>query len=139
MKCGDFAFRLVFVTLAIVLMGGIGGCGKAGGKKLSAVQGTVTYKGQPLDKGTVSFMPVPKGTTSSGEISNGKYRLSTYQKDDGVAAGSYKVAVIAWEQEPDMKTGGKPAIPKKYFDAEKSGLTAKVSEGPQQIDFELND
>jgi hypothetical protein len=107
---------------------------------LSEVKGTVNYKGQPLAKGTISFMPVGGTNTASGEIENGVYSLSTFVKGDGAPPGDYKVAVSAWEKEPEMGVEGVPAIPRKYLDASQSLLTASISSEKSQIkDFDLQD
>jgi hypothetical protein len=109
------------------------------GQKLTPVKGKVTYKGAPLAKGRITFMPSKPGNTSSGEIVNGEYTLSTYKPSDGAPAGQYKVSISSWTQEPDMQSAGVPAIPKKYFNADQSKLTADVTEKSTPIDFDLTD
>lgn len=105
---------------------------------LSMVKGNVKFKGANLAKGTVTFMPVTGTNTSSGEIANGSYSMSTFTKGDGVPPGEYSVSITSWEKLPGMGEEGVPAIPKKYFDSKQSGLTAKVTEQRSQtIDFDL--
>jgi len=53
--------------------------------------------------------------------------------------GKYKVAVTAWEKEPEMGTEGVPAIPKKYLSPNESGLTADVTAQSPQVDFDLKE
>src|SRR5262249_29072756 len=65
------------------------------GKRYS-VSGTVTYNGQPLDKGAISFVP-EKGTGATGAIENGSYALSTAGGGDGALPGKYKVTIMAKE------------------------------------------
>ena len=125
------------VCLAVCLL--LAGCGgSSGGQKLVPVKGKVTYKGQPVAKGRVTFMPLTPGNSSSGPIVDGVYKLSTYKTDDGAPPGKYKVAVTSWVKEPDMQSEGEPAIPKKYFNADTSQLTAEVGNQPS-IDFDLKD
>ena len=105
---------------------------------LSEVRGMVKYNGQPLAKGTITFMPVGGTNSASGDIENGAYSLSTFVKGDGAPPGEYKVAVSAWEKEPDMGVEGVPKIPRRYFDANQSQLTATISsEKSQTKDFDL--
>ena len=127
---------------ALAAIGLVIGCGGPSGPaaKLVPVTGKVTYKGQPLAKGTVSLMPVKPGNTATGEIVGGAFKLSTYQKDDGAPPGQYKVAVTAWEKEPTMDAPkGVPAIPQKFFDPAKSGLTAEVSPQKTELNFDLKE
>jgi len=105
---------------------------------LAAVKGVVAYQGQPLPSGTITFMPVRGTNTATGEIVNGEYSLSTFTPGDGAPPGEYQVAVTAWKKPPEMGVEGVPAIPARYLDPKKSGLTATVSqEQEQKIDFQL--
>lgn len=105
---------------------------------LKKVTGAVSHAGTPLTKGTVTFMPVHGTQSAAGEIVDGKYELSTFAKNDGVTPGEYKVSVAAWTTEPGMGTAGVPAIPKKYFDSETSGVSVTVTEeGVQTHDIAL--
>ncbi len=98
----------------------------------------MSYQGQPLATGTISFMPVNGTNTASSEIVNGEYSLSTFTAGDGAPAGEYKVAVTAWTKMPEMGVEGVPSVPRKYLDPNQSGLTATISqEESQTIDFQL--
>lgn len=133
------ALGALCVLATLGLLTGCGGSSGAGAK-LVPVSGKVSYKGQPLAKGRVSLMPVKPGNTATGEVVDGAFRLSTFQKDDGAPPGQYKVAVTAWEKEPTMESPkGVPAIPEKYFSPEKSGLTADISAQKAELNFELKE
>ena len=134
-----YAKRTVGAGVCLAICLSFAGCGgPAGGQKLVPVKGKVTYRGQPLAKGRVTFMPLTPGNSSSGPIVDGVYKLSTYKTDDGAPPGSYKVAVTSWVKEPDMQSEGEPAIPKKYFSTDTSQLTAEVGNQPS-IDFDLKE
>jgi hypothetical protein len=139
------------------------GCGDDALGKRYKVTGTVTYKGTPLEKGTVTFYAVggenAEARGASGSIVNGSYTLSTIGGDDGAFPGEYVVAIAA--RAPDMseakanqaKVGGSmrqddvakayrdapSAIPKKYESTTTSGLKATVKEQSNRIDFPLTD
>jgi hypothetical protein len=67
------------------------------GKRYS-VSGTVTYNGNPLEKGQISFVPDDaKGIGATGVIENGSYTLSTGGNNDGARTGKYKVTITAKE------------------------------------------
>ena len=136
LRWGKLVVGAAMCLAAGILLTGCGGTPE--GQKLVRVTGKVTYKGQPLAKGRVTFMPLAPGNSSSGAVVNGIYKLSTYKPDDGAPPGSYKVAVTSWTKEPDMQSEGEPAIPKRYFSTDTSQLTAEVGKQPA-IDFELQD
>jgi len=99
---------------------------------------------------------------------NGKFEMTSLNSGDGALPGEYKVSIskvedsnpahqVTAEQFAQMVSGGKPPptgptkpgqrqktggleyhVPEKYLDAEKSGLTAKVtSDGKNDFLFEL--
>ena len=123
----------------------VAGCGDPLGRQ--AVSGKVTFKGQPLDQGSIRFVPADgKGATESGGgIENGKY---TIPRDHGLVPGKYKVTVFSYDQKgpkvqmPEMPGESsavqfKERIPEKYN--LKTTLTAEVtSGGPNTFDFNLD-
>jgi len=136
------------------------GCGPDDGLGTRySVSGTVTYNGKPLPKGSISFTPddATTGRAASGSIVDGVYTLTTQSPDDGALPGSYKVGISAVEVDltkasaKAKKTGmmisqGEIAkskrtnsVPSKYLLPESSGLTAKVEEKSNTIDFQLTD
>lgn len=135
------------------------GCGSDDGLgRRYRVTGKVTYNGQPVEKGNISFMPVGGAESArgaGGEITDGYYSLSTLGDNDGAFPGKYKVAVVAMDVDlsPYMKHGGVPdqvnvskaeskakrLVPAKYQLPDKSGLTAEVGEKDEEINFDLTD
>jgi hypothetical protein len=148
---------VISASLTIVIFG----CGDDGLGKRYPVSGTVTYKGEPLEKGTINFYTTASGEArgASGSIVNGSYTLSTTGGDDGAFPGDYLVAISA--RAPDMslakanqaKVGGSmrqddvakafkeasSPIPKKYESTDTSQLKATVTAGSNKIDFPLTD
>lgn len=132
--------------LTLLVSAFAGGCG-SGGPSMGRVSGTVSYKGQPLPKGTISFIATDAvRPNATGDIQNGAYTLQTAEPGDGAVVGEYKVAIIdvdpeaANEEMPGMPIEApKSAIPAKYQNADRSGLTAKVESGGNTINFDLVD
>lgn len=150
-------------TFAAAGLLAIFGCGgdDSGLPKRYPVTGTVTYNNEPVPKGTVVFEPTNMaagGIVAAGSIENGKYTLSTSGAGaDGALPGEYKVCIIA--KDTDMsaveanRNGGagrqddvfkaekkaKALVPKKYLRTDTSGLTAKVEEKSNTVDFPLTD
>jgi hypothetical protein len=114
------------------------GCGTGTG----TVSGHVTYKGQPIKKGTITFFPkAPKVRPAGGVIQDGKYSLE-------VPVGEVEIAVLVPSMLPPVEKGKKPPKKKKgqkpdedvspkYKDQTKSGLSMTVIKGEQTKDIDL--
>jgi hypothetical protein len=91
--------RRSFTFLALAGVVGMTSCGTDDGLgKRFPVSGTVTYNGNPLEKGSISFVPDdPKGIGATGAIENGSYTMSIGGNNDGARAGKYKVTITARE------------------------------------------
>ena len=121
------------------------GCGSESERPATfSVQGKVSYKGQPVTKGTVTFES-DSGQTATGEIQpDGTYQLSSFAKDDGALPGHHKVMVIANDADPTLMPGSSPGykppkdlVPKKYSQFNTSGLEATVAKDKPSYDFDL--
>jgi hypothetical protein len=111
------------------------GCG-AKAPPTGSVSGKVTYKGQPLTTGVVTFINEKAGSGASGEIdASGSYWIAS------IRTGEYNVAVQQCPPSPsagpEAKGSWKLNIPDKYQALETSGLTAMVKEGKNTADFAL--
>jgi hypothetical protein len=128
--------RLTVLPLALVVFG-LSGCGKPG------VSGRVTFDGQPVDGGAITF--VQEGGVNAqrvgGQINDGKYNIST----EKMPPGKYKVEIV-WnkktgKQLPNPNDAGtmvdetKQVIPIKYNS--NSELSAEIKSGANTADFEL--
>jgi len=152
LTCGLLSFALFAIL----------GCADDGLGKRYPVSGTVTYKGEPLAKGTISFYSTSGAGAEArgafGTITNGKYTLSTQGESDGAFPGDYVVGVSSKEvdlsqAEKNVVKGGsfrqddvmkanksaKSLIPKKYEVPETGGLKAKVEAKSNRFDFDLTD
>jgi hypothetical protein len=129
---------------ALVLAANWGCASKSDRPETLPVRGKVTYKGQPVTKGTITFQP-DAGETATGQIQpDGTYTLSTFGEQDGALAGHHKVMIIANDADPTLMPGSSPGykppkdlVPKKYAKLETSGLVADVAKDKTTFDFEL--
>ncbi|MEX1224555.1 MAG: hypothetical protein WEA31_08415 [Pirellulales bacterium] len=116
------------------------------------VHGRVTYQGQALPAGEVTFQSQGAANDglrrpATGQIeAGGTYRLSTFSHGDGALPGEYRVAINSFVGTPPLEEidGGNDVretrIPLKYGNPATSGLQASVpTEGGQRItlDFDL--
>jgi hypothetical protein len=132
-------------AMAALLFGPISGCAEPNEHpKTFPVTGKVTYKGQPVPKGTITFQP-DQGQAAVGEIQpDGTYQLSTFSQGDGAVAGHHRIFVIANTADPTKIPGSTPGwtppkdlVPQKYNKLETSGLEATVSEDKKEYNFDL--
>lgn len=137
--------RLLLVGMgAMVLQGLLSGCGGSGAKlpPLASVSGKVTLDGNPLPRGTVTFIPDEskgtKGPTAVGQIgSDGRFTLQTAQQS-GAVVGHHKVRIRArQEAKTPQEEGKEPSlIPTKYENENTSGLSFEVKAG-EKNDFNI--
>jgi ABC-type Na+ efflux pump permease subunit len=106
--------------------------------KTAAVAGKVTYRGQPLSAGTVTFHSDSGSDVSAIIEDDGSYKAAV------VPLGKYKVTVKA-EPAPvkgtaftKEKTKRSVPVPEKYSRPESSGLSAEVSEQETGLDIKLD-
>jgi hypothetical protein len=142
---------------AILLAMFAAGCGGGSAKQPTVqVTGTVSLAGSPVEGATVVFGAASgqeRGATGITDAA-GRFKLTTYNKDDGAIVGKYTVAISKTEivggmtpdEEHEAISAGKevtPAeiidrLPAKYKDGKQSGLTADVTAGgPNDFKFEL--
>jgi len=119
------------------------GCGgsKYSGEKRYPLAGDVTFEGQPVDLGSISFIPAGKGRASGGVITDGKYDVPV---ENGANAGTYRVE-IHWLKRTgrklrDAETGEmyderREALPDKLHT--NSDLTVEVPLPENRHDFKL--
>jgi hypothetical protein len=158
------SWKFFLCLAAVVVFAGCGGGGSEVGA--TAVSGTVTLDGQPVEGANVAFAPKGEGGRAATGITDaeGKFTLTTLEAGDGAMPGSYGVTVTkksggsagfvdprdqGGEMTPEqMKAvmeaaeGGaqksKDELPAKYASADTSGLTADVSDsGGNDFTLEL--
>jgi len=143
------------------------GCGKGDGVAFAPVEGRVTLDGQPLEAGEIRFQPDAsqgnKGPLSAAMLgAGGSFKLRGPGTRVGAVAGPHRVYFISPFKndvpEPPLlidgkyisreeAAGGEPAaslppnswkVPRKFLQAETSGLTATVTKGTANvIEFNL--
>jgi hypothetical protein len=153
-------------TITLVILTGfavLAGCSKARIPGLVKCEGTVTWKGEPVEGARVAFTPKDSqnGRGAQGMTdANGKFKATTLDPDDGIMPGEYVVTVIkriatrggspppsSEGGNPDVPGGAPPPreemqvtyyIPQIYADATVSGLSAVIpSKGTKDLLFEL--
>jgi hypothetical protein len=115
------------------------GCGDG---SEASVGGVVTLDGQPLNRGTVSFIPESGGAGATAAIgSDGSFEART-GSTIGLQPGDYAITVRAREDSVQPAKGGLPMpgkliTPKKYDSSSTSGLRATINSGKNELQLEL--
>lgn len=144
------------------------GCGDDGGLSTRyPVSGKVTYKGEPVKKAVINFVPNdPEGRPAGGTVEDGQYELTTLNPKDGALPGKYKVTIddrfldanamrseadsvakkkgvtytaIPQELQAKALKNVKSALPGKYQIASTSDLEVEVKPQSNTLDLELKD
>jgi hypothetical protein len=77
---------------AALVVGCVGLSAAGCGPVPTAVEGSVTLDGAPLDEAAVMFVPLEHGRSKTGAlIENGKYKLPP---NDGLLPGAYRVEIV---------------------------------------------
>lgn len=127
------------LACAVVLAATLG----CGGTRRGAVSGQVTLDGQPVESGTISFIPAgaKHAPAAWSEIKGGRYSIPASQ---GPAVGPNRVE-IRWPRKTGKKLPAVPpapetdevveAIPPHYNT--QSDLKAEIKPGANPLDFDL--
>ena len=127
----------------LALCAALAGCGgpKYSGDKRYPLTGEVTFEGQPVDLGSITFLPDGPGNACGGVIKDGKYDVP---EEMGATAGTYRVE-IHWlkrtgRQLKDAESGEmyderKEALPPKA--QSNSDATIEVPLPKNRLDFKL--
>ncbi|WP_437190920.1 carboxypeptidase-like regulatory domain-containing protein [Planctomicrobium sp. SH527] len=125
----------------------LAGCGGGGSKdkwekqrpSVYPVTGVVTLNGEKLEGAVVTFRPKNGTDAATGKTdSDGRFRLTTFDSNDGATAGEFTVTVSLYEEvippegynadtSPPLPAP-KLLTPPKYADFSKSGLVFSVSD-----------
>jgi hypothetical protein len=126
--------RHLSIGILLLLTIAAPGCKKSSGAV--AIHGRISFHGEPLSKGTVTFFPA-SGRPAPASIVNGSYSTE-------LVPGDYTAIVeVAPEYPKGFKEGdpmptAKMELPEQYTTRTKSTLTATVKAGQDQtVDFEL--
>ena len=138
------------MLLAALALATIAGCGAADDLEKAVVSGTITFRGQPIEKGEIRFLPSgdTRGPMSAAPILDGRYEVTGR---GGVPLGTHRVEIRAFRPQegakplgdlPGVEPGELPKeqyLPAKYN--EKTELVATIEPGSGKItrDFDLAD
>lgn len=122
--------RWSLIVVAVVLAG----CNN-NGPKVVPVSGVVLIDGQPLTRGSVQVMPAGYRAATGAIGSDGRFRLTTNDENDGCLLGTHAVRVIGNENigPADIRW----LAPKKYATLEGSPLKVTIDGPTKELRIEL--
>ncbi|WP_437185115.1 hypothetical protein SH668x_002206 [Planctomicrobium sp. SH668] len=94
-------------TLALLICSLLIGCGAAKKPEFLTVVGKVDLNGEPVQFGSISFIPEGglAGPSGGAEVVNGAY---TVAKSQGLVPGNYRVEVVVIPVKPGDEGGNRP-------------------------------
>jgi hypothetical protein len=136
------------LALGLVLLASLlsVGCSKSHGGR-QEVKGTIKLKGQPLDQGQITFMPMSddRSTQAGAPIKDGSYFID---REHGLMPGKYKVILTSGDGrtpalQPDQAPGptganiiSKDRIPADYNTHSKQEVEV-TEKGPNVFDYDI--
>ncbi len=138
LSCSKYLSTLLLLGLVI------GGCGGGAADDKAAISGKVTLKGQPLDRGTITFTSVDpsKPLMAGGQIQNGEYRIPANQ---GLPAGRYRVRISSpvggTEVSPGEAPGESDILAEERIPPEwgvNSQQEVEIKPGQRTVSFDFN-
>lgn len=118
-----------FIFLFILGISGLAVCGCSNQGKTS-LQGKVTYGGEPIALGVVTFTPVADGFRAIQTVKNGVFEV---EAKNGVQPGDYNVLVEGYAEVPK---DAPDQVAEKIFPDFATTITVKAGE-PIEIDVPL--
>jgi hypothetical protein len=117
----------------LLALGGAVGCGKPGAAATAPAGGVVLFNGEPATDVRVIFTP-ENGRPAIGQTDEqGRFVLTTFQRDDGAVPGKHKATISDRKRNwlPDPKTNKvEPGrFPESYQRASTSPWTFEVKSG----------
>jgi hypothetical protein len=156
--------KAIVRPVILVLLVSLAACGPKNPNAPGKVSGVVTYKGEILKSGNVTFhvgeqktgynaaidtdgkyqaFDLPTGThvvTIETESLNPDRKVPTYGARQGKGKGGMsEQAAMMGAPDPKMLAERFRAIPKKYADPKTSGLSVTIKQGVQTVNFDLVD
>lgn len=121
----------------VVLVAVVSGCGRSSGPERHDVHGDVTFRGQPVPSGTITFEP-DLSKSNSGPVSvipiiEGKYDSQALERP-GPLAGSLIVRISGYPA-PDPKVEIQPPLFPEY----RTTIELAKTPLPTELDFEVPD
>lgn len=130
----DMLLRYRRMLMLFAVVGLASGCSDGRPARVPA-SGRVTIDGEPLQYGSVLFLP-EQGRPAAGSLDKeGRFSLTCFEENDGIIPGKYRVQIKGTE--PIGEDAQRWHAPMKYSRAAESGLEMEITEPTDSILFEL--
>jgi hypothetical protein len=131
----DNGLRLsLIVSLSACVLTTSIGCGDGRPRRVR-VSGQVLIDGEPLGVGNIRVVPSDARAATGTIGSDGRFTLTTFEKDDGCVPGMHPVVITAFET---ISAGAiRWMAPPQYRDLDTSELTATIDKETDSLLIEL--
>jgi hypothetical protein len=127
--------RYAGLVVALCLSCGLFGCGSSGPRPI-AIQGEVSYGGEPVEKGEIALIPTAghQGPATGGDIVKGKYHIPATVGP--LTGGTYRVNIMALAKlgklvpDPFNPSGPQIALEENYIPPQYNQKSTLVIEIP---------
>ncbi len=149
MTTWSFRARAISLLGCVLAIGAVAlsGCGSAGDFPTAPVSGKVTYDGQPVTGGSITFAPISTGNElkvgqpASGVVQqDGTFVLGTQSENDGAVIGRHRVLYSPPAPEPVESSGAgghSQAPPSPYAGLTPKEAEVEVQKGNNTFEIEL--
>lgn len=132
-KSNRYGFVFGIVCLVCVCNSGCGA-----GERRYDLSGTVTFKGQPVPEGYITFEPDAsqgnRGGPGHAKILNGKYDTSL-EADSGILGGPHVIRITGFDKKVSGVSGSEVQLPKSLFT--EYTLSQDFPKKNSKIDFDV--
>ena len=138
--------HIMRIHVGLIMLWFAGGCGRESAFERVPIAGEVTYNGQPVELGTIRFIPAEdaKLPSSGAIIRQGKYLADS---KCGVPVGKYRVSIEpqgagSMTNIEDATTSAKapgPSLPAKFNSESELTISVESGQPPPAGDFHLVD
>jgi hypothetical protein len=125
------------LSTALIIVAAVG----CGGEAASSLSGSVTFNGQPVKNGYVTFTPAESGNSFGAKIVDGQYTADKAGTGTFIAIVRAEAADAPQTREDYQSTAARPgaavAPPPIPENAQGNGQTVEITGGGQTLDFTL--
>jgi hypothetical protein len=124
-------FRFVWPALLAALLSG---CGDGRPRRVP-VAGQIRIDGEPLTKGFIRVVPERSRAATGAIDQDGRFRLTTFEPNDGCVTGTHRAEVVAYETV--SLSAIRWLVPAKYQKADTSEIIVTIDGPTDELLIEL--
>ncbi|MBI1249759.1 hypothetical protein GC197_18185 [bacterium] len=130
-------YRICQSSLVVTAILLLAGCGSSNG--MVNIAGTVTFDGEPVQNGSITFMPIEGGTMGGGLIENGRIIAESPPGKMAVQIHGQKIVKVENPSKEQIERGlTEDRVPLKIPTVYNTASKLRVTISPDQKTFDFN-